>query len=57
MKENEIKTFVDKMVNGDINIFLKIYTQECYKEMLEMGFDQTYEEYVEEWKCGIDDLL
>jgi len=58
MKEKEIKTFVDRMVNGDINTFLKLYTQECYREMIEMGFiDQTYEEYVEEWKCNIDDLL
>ena len=58
MKTEEIKRFVDRMTNGDISIFLKLYTQECYKEMVEMGFiDQTYEEYVEEWKGNIDDLL
>jgi len=58
MKTEEIKRFVDRMTNGDISIFLKLYTQECYKEMVEMGFiDQTYEEYVEEWKGSIDDLL
>ena len=57
MKKEEIKEFVDKMTNGDINTFLKIYTEECYKEMLEMGFDSSYEEFVEEWKCSIDDLL
>ena len=47
------------MTNGDISIFLKLYTQECYKEMVEMGWsiDQTYEEYVEDWKSNIDDLL
>jgi DNA-binding transcriptional regulator PaaX len=59
MKTEEIKTFVDKMVIGDISIFLKLYTQECYKEMVEMGWsiNQTYEEYVEDWKSNIDDLL
>lgn len=57
MKVEEIKKFVDKMVVGDINMFLKIYTEECYKEMLEMGFDSSYEEFVEEWKCNIDDVL
>ena len=59
MKTEEIKRFVDRMTNGDINIFLKLYTQECYKEMVEIGWsiDQTYEEYVEEWKGSIDDLL
>ena len=59
MKTEEIKRFVDRMTNGDISIFLKLYTQECYKEMVEMGWsiDQTYEEYVEEWKGSIDDLL
>lgn len=59
MKTEEIKMFVDRMTNGDISIFLKLYTQECYKEMVEIGWsiDQTYEEYVEEWKGSIDDLL
>jgi len=59
MKTEEIKRFVDRMTNGDISIFLKLYTQECYKEMVEIGWsiDQTYEEYVEEWKGSIDDLL
>lgn len=57
MKKEEIKEFVDKMRNGDINIFLKVYCEECYKEMLEMGLDGTYEEFVEEWKTNIDDLI
>ena len=58
MKVEEIKRFVDRMTNGDINTFLKLYTQECYKEMVEMGYtDLSYDVYVEEWKNNIDDLL
>ena len=58
MKTEEIKRFVDRMTNGDINILLKLYTQECYKEMVEMGYtDLSYDVYVEEWKNNIDDLL
>ena len=57
MKIEEIREFVDKMRGDDINMLLKIYTEECYKEMIEMGFDSSYEEFVEEWKCSIDDVL
>jgi len=58
MKKENIKKFVEKMEVGDISTFLKMYCEECYRELMEMGVEcGSFENYVEDFKCNIDDVL